>query len=199
MSNDDRKLSKAEALRGLMADLEAERLQEEAESMTEEELIAAEKADGSHEAMERAYANVDKMFEKARAEQKPPSKVRDIGSARRWSTMSVVAAATTAFTLAAGLVLMLGKFDQLPDALYPKVFVLTTAAAVPPQSYARQAFDSAARTCALDQYAECLKWLDEAKSADPNMVDDPRFQYLHDKAARELSNPKTPSPTPTRK
>jgi len=187
---DDKKLSKAEALRGLWADLEAERLQEEAESMTEEEPIAAEKADGSHEAMERAYANVDKAFAEAHAKaakaEKPQSNVVDIRSAKRWSTLNVATSMATAFVAAACLVLVLGRLNKLPSGAYPTPTSTATAAGGQGDPKADAAFQLALRECATDEYDQCLRDLDYAKEVDPSIATDGAWVYCHAKATRLL-------------
>jgi len=188
MSN-DRKLTKAEALRGLMTDLDLERAEKEAASMTEEELVAAEKADGAHEAMESVYANVDAMFKDARSKL-PPENVRDIRSARRWSTMNVITTGLSVFAATACFILVLGKLDQLPGVAYPTKPAGPTAGGIP-RTDADDAREMAFQHCAVRDYEQCLWWLDTAKRLDPR-DEEPVVAQARAIAVEELAKQRAP-------
>ena len=191
MSDDKKKLSKAEALKGMWVDLEAERLQKEAESMTEEELIEREKAVGAHEAMNDAFANVHKMIDEAKREEpKTKSNVVDIGIARRAKAKLATTVGVLSFLTGGGIIPIYMAANNIPLAALnsPVATPIFTAAASQAEERAHKLREKAYDECFKGQYAQCLQDLDEAQGLDPAGNDTPTAMSAR-KFATEASRP----------
>jgi len=172
MSDSDKKpITPEELLAGFRDQVEMDRIEQETAAMSHEELVADLRKDGIDPAATLAKDRA--MIEKSeaqrsdsrRAEKPPPSKVRDIRSARRWPSIVVTAGASLAFAAAA--VVMLGRTGVLPSAFLTPAPSGTATSAVPRITEAEAMRREAFSLCLSEDYVACVADLDEAKQLDP--------------------------------